>query len=270
MKHASLAAAAAIVVLSSAFALLHAARNRTGNPDAQITVTDRELKYYREPDDSGVALNLTWVDSNAQYAPWIYQDETWVPWLNQQILQGLGFDCSVAPADRGADTFYARQQPRRGYVALEFDGPAWRMWLELRNRQIEKQRPLGNNFAGNILDDELLSSRLVAIDASSDPAALRTRHPDRNKVVILPAVIQIYLTPRIPAAQGRPERPALLTGMIQQIPYSIHVSKPVSERFQSLSQTSRDAKQDQALYRVQLSFGSSLEPWVTSAEISGR
>lgn len=267
MKHASLAAAAAVVILSSAFALMHAAANRSGEPDARITLTDRELHYYRDSDNSGVALSLTWVDSNSQYAPWA-QDENWVPWLNQGILQDLGFDCSVAAADRNADRFYARQQPRRGYAAFEYDGPAWRAWLELRKRQAAKQPPPG--FPVNNIDDERFSSRLVAIDASRDPAVLRARHPDRNRVVILPAVVQIYLASAIRAGLGLPARPARLSGMIQQVPTSIHVPRPLSERFQHLAQTSRDAQQDQPLYRVQLTFGRFLEPWVTGAEFPGR
>jgi hypothetical protein len=263
MKHASLAAAVVIVLSSNAFALLHAARNRSGDPDAQIALTDRELSYYRDADDSGVALNLIWLDANARYGPWVSPDDNSKGWMNRQVLESLGFDCSVDPADRvKADSFYARQSPRRGFIALEYDGPGWREWLELRQRQIEQQPALRDSF------NERQSSRLVAIDAAGDPAALRARHPDRSKVVILPAVIQISVTPRMPAAQGRPEIPAQLTGWIQQVSYSVHVSRPISDKFRALRQTTRGPQQEDPVYRVHLKFGSLLEPWVTDAEFA--
>jgi hypothetical protein len=64
MKRTSLIASAAIVVLANAVALVHAARNRMGTPDAELTLTQRELRYYpsARDDDSGVALNLEWTD----------------------------------------------------------------------------------------------------------------------------------------------------------------------------------------------------------------
>jgi len=261
MKHASLAAAVVIVLLSNAFALLHAARNRSGDPDAQIALTDRELTYYRDADDSGVALNLIWLDANARYAPWISPGDSSKPWMNRQILESLGFDCRVDPADHlKADSFYARQAPRRGFIALEYDGQGWHEWLESRKRQIEQQPVLRDSF------NERQSSRLVAIDAAGDPAVLRARHPDRSNVAILPAVIQISVTPRQPAAQGRLEIPAQLTGWIQQVPYSIHVARQISDRFRALRQTTRGPDQADPIYRVHLKFGTSLEPWVTGTE----
>src|ERR1700676_2794671 len=99
MKHASLAAAAVIVLLSNAFALLHAARNRSDEPAAQIALTDRELTYYRDADDSGVALNLIWLDPNTRYGPWIPPGGDSKPWMNRQVLESLGFDCSVDLSD---------------------------------------------------------------------------------------------------------------------------------------------------------------------------
>jgi hypothetical protein len=261
MKYTSLAAAVIIVLLSNAFALLHAARNRSGAPDAQIALTDRELTYYRDADDSGVALNLIWLDLNSRYGPWISPGDNSKPWMNRQVLESLGFDCSVDLSDPStAASFYARQSPRKGFIALEYDGPGWREWLDSRRRQIEQQPALRDSF------NERQSSRLVAIDAAGDPAVLRARHPDRSKVVILPAVIQISVTPRQPAAQGRPEVPAQLTGWIQQVPYSIHVARPISDKFRALRQTTRGPDQPDPIYRVHLKFGTSLEPWVTGAE----
>ena len=42
MRQASLLAAVAVVLLVNAIALIHAARNRSGQPDAQIILTDKD------------------------------------------------------------------------------------------------------------------------------------------------------------------------------------------------------------------------------------
>jgi hypothetical protein len=266
MKHASLAGAAAIVVVANLFALVHAARNRSGQPDAQVTLTDRELTYYRNADDSGVQLNLMWADSYARfYVPGLnYAEQGSRVWLTRPELESLGFDCRVAASDPKADSFYARQRPRRGFVAMELDGPAFQSWLEVQKRLYEQQPGVRTTF------NDKLASRLVAIDAAGDPAALRARHSDHSGVVILPAVVQIYVVPRMPAGNGRPERPAELTGMIQQVPSGVHVPRPLSDAFRRMPVTTRVANEDKPVYRVHLTYGRLLEPWVTGVEFTER
>src|SRR5437762_3329169 len=55
VKPLSLIAAGAVVLIANTFALLHAARNRSGEPESEIVLTQRELTYYTDPDDSGVS-----------------------------------------------------------------------------------------------------------------------------------------------------------------------------------------------------------------------
>src|SRR5439155_25233349 len=132
-KHASLIAAAALVLLANAFALIHASLNRSGALETDMVLTERELTNYADPDDSGVSLTLRWVDSGApRYSTAVQPDEIESRnWLNRARLAELGFDCHVDPSDRDAYTFYNRQRTRSAYVALEYDGPAWQSWIEL-------------------------------------------------------------------------------------------------------------------------------------------
>jgi hypothetical protein len=51
VKNGSLAAAALVVVVANGFALLHAERNRKGQPDAAITLTQRDLSRVRTEDE---------------------------------------------------------------------------------------------------------------------------------------------------------------------------------------------------------------------------
>ena len=237
MRHASLLAAAAVVLLANATALIHASRNRSGTPDSEVVLTSGELIHHRNPDDTGVALNLNWENPDL----WMYSleppasDEGNV-WLDRARLQTLGFDCSMPPSDPDAITFYNRQIPRNAFVAMELDGPSWRAMSRHG------------------------SSRLVPIDASTDPAVLRANHPDRHAVIIVPAVIRINLAGWTAAFQSRPERPARISGSIEQIPASIHVSKPFSEAFRALTPNSPHT------YRVHVRYGKLHDPWVTAVD----
>jgi len=76
MSRTSLVAAAAIIVVANTLALTHALRNRQGT-EAQVTLTERELRYYSVSagdEDSGVTLNLAWTDPNG--TPWPVSAET--------------------------------------------------------------------------------------------------------------------------------------------------------------------------------------------------
>jgi len=269
-KHASLAAAVAIVLLANAFALVHAARNRSGEVQADITLTDRELYFYRVSDDSGVALTLRWIDPGSQgYSLALTQEDIATnTWLNQAKLRELGFDCSVAPSDTNAYTFYNRQSARTGYVAFEYEGDAWKRWLEVRRKIAEaEQRVPGQR---SMYDYERhSSSRLVAIDAAPEPGSLRARHPDRNRILILPAVIRISVAgPWM--GTDRQRIPPYVHGFIQEVPSIVHVSKPFSDIFRNQTQTSRDDKREDALYTVHLLYGRFLEPWVTAVNFAMR
>jgi hypothetical protein len=259
MRQASLLGAVAIVLLSNTIALIHAVRNRSGQPDAQIILTERELNYYPKADDTGVALNLTWIDPGAIASYATQEDSESRIWLNKTKLEELGFDCSMAPSEPNAYSFYALQAARTGFVAFEYDGPAWQSWVEWRER-MARAEATRTGQKNTVEDVRRSSSRLVAIDAGPGAAALRNRHPDRNRVLILPAVIRINPSPAWPATPEHPGRPASLSGFIQETPSLIHVPKPFNDNIRALRQKNSSG------YRVHFVYGSLLEPWVVGVE----
>jgi hypothetical protein len=162
------------------------------------------------------------------------------------------FDCRVDPSDKDASSLYYRQSARTAFVALEYDGPAWRSWIELNDRILKAEQALaGQQPAVDYQRNE--TSRLVAIDAARDPSALRARHPDRSRVLIVPAVIRIAV-----GAMLRPQTPPILTGYIQEIPSVIHVPRPYSDEFRATPRRNS--------YLVRLRYGQYLEPWVAGVE----
>jgi hypothetical protein len=257
MKKTSLLVSAAIILVSNAFALLHAMRNRAGAPDAEITLTQRELRYsnsYADDDDSGVTLYLQWTDPGN--FPWQLDVEKPTVWLDRSKLQQLGFACAVNPNNPAAGRYYQRQRSRRVFVALEYDGSAWRTWEEAHERAAAEQR--ARSQFKNWTDYSPRPSHLVAIDADLDPVKLRARHPDRAAVSIMPMVVGITLDP---------QRSKQVIGRIQQLPSSIHVPRPFSDEFRKAAKAA--GKKDLS-YRVHLRYGASFEPWITGVEQNPR
>jgi Domain of unknown function (DUF4824) len=257
MKRGSLLAAAAILVAADAFALVHAWRNRSGPADAEITLTERELptSINLNDDDSGVSLELRWLDPAGTFGV-----ELPAAWIDLAALRELGFDTSVAPSGNSAIEFYQRQLARRAFVALEYDGPAWRAHAERIERENARRAGLFPQYApANSLEG---MSHLVAVDASRDPMRLRSRYPDRGSVIIVPAVVGIAVQPALPAG-GNLARPAQLAGSIQEIPSSIHVPRPFSDGFRRLPKDRSKVR-----YRVHLRYGASYEPWIAGVEFN--
>ncbi len=256
MKYALLLAAAAIVLVANAFGLIHAWRNRSGPVESDITLTERELplSYNPSDDDSGVSLSLRWTDP-----AWaLLARERSALWLNQEVLQDLGFDTSMDPSDTKADEFYRRQRSRRAFIALEYDGPAWRKHLEDVEREDRDRAEV--NKSNVPADVHQPDTHLIAIDADSDAAQLRARHPDRNSVIVTPAVVRITVRPLVSANQ-RSSIPTVLSGLIQEVPVSIHVPRPFSDGFRRMQKDGRGLK-----YRVHVRYGASFEPWIVGVE----
>jgi hypothetical protein len=254
MRAPSLVAAAAIVLLANTFALVHVARNGAGSPDAELTLTQRELIFpFRDEsdDNSGVNLTLAWT------GPGWYSIQTadgnWGKWFDRTRICGLGFDCRMPPDAPGAFRFYQRQRPRTAFVALEYDGPSWRMWLDSADRA-EKARGMRvqTDFTGH--------SHLFAIDADLSADRLRNRYPDRSKVIIVSAVVAIdvdnytYSGERI----NRGVKPSIIGG-IRQIPSSVQIPRPFSI---SLPRKARNLN-----YHVRVRYGALHEPIVMAAEV---
>jgi hypothetical protein len=117
------------------------------------------------------------------------------------------------------------------------------------------------------------ASRLVAIDVARDPAELRRKYPERQRVMILPVLVRAKLEPERRASAAAPLRPAYLRGGITRIAIeSINVPEPLSRQFgnqSSYSPYTYDGKQVKIqlpTYAVTLRVGSKYEPWVTEVK----
>lgn len=205
-RYATLIAAAALVLIADAFALIHAARNRSGPADADIVLTEKELAWFPSSDDSGVLLSLQ-----------TYQDFNATPAIGRDGLARLGFDVSMDPAAPKAYEFYNRQGQRLIWAVLE----------------LREATPVDSQ--GKPIE---YASHLTPIDGGPDPASLRGRYPDRARYLILPARVRCEVRPEY---KQPTYRPAQLYGYLWGFPTSVHVPRPLSDVFRAHLNDSRRA-----------------------------
>lgn len=145
--------------------------------------------------------------------------------VNQTTLKHLGFQLEKQ-AGHPAALFYYRKQPHRlAFIALT-------------------RTP----------DPE---PRFRVVDAARNAAALRGRYPDTATTIILPGVVSIEARPAMPAQEGYPATPAIITALVREIPTRIHIPKPFSTAVRGPGKN----------FRLHVRYGRFHEPWVTGVDI---
>ena len=103
-----------LILASNAVALAGVWYNRSGEPQAQLQLSEREIQlpydsWLRGEENSGLRLQLAWRQADADWS-----------WLDEAKLRELGF----APNDLG------RSAERPLWLVLELDGPSYRKQVE--------------------------------------------------------------------------------------------------------------------------------------------
>lgn len=227
---------AALVLLLSLGSLLGAARWNRGDPRF-IVLSERELAL------PGVGSGTRFGELRLAFR-WAARDDALDArvWLPDGRLNALGFRTDVVPTAPGAALVYGRSLPRDAWVAFELDGPSWRV--------IAQRRAVAGSERGDEPSDA--PSRLVPIDASLDPEALRRRYTGQP-VVVLPAVIEMRY-------EYHPLRGASVWGEVARL-VSPDVSVPVHLRGRLTAQHRRPT------YEVVLGVGRLGAVWVQDLRI---
>jgi hypothetical protein len=254
MKLRGLLAGLALIALANAVALAGAAWNRRGEPEATVTLTERELRIpwsaINDEDDTGLNLQLEW---NARWAA----GDRAPKGIPLATLRELGFEPRVG----------RKEPPRTAWVVMEMDGEAWRQWVAKRRRQVEEERrkePESDCPPGSDLEQMLVSgSRLVVVDAGRDRHALRRRHPDRSRYFVVPGTVHVSEV-----------RPGAFQGLVSGLRVeSIHVPlklRPTLDEIVTAErvrrETSNSGESHPPRYSATVSFGRRGEPWLERVE----
>ena len=223
--------AAALVVLSNLAAWRAAALNRSGEPEAVLVLTERELQLpAKQTENTALTLRLVFVR-------WRERGDTVVReagWFDRAKLESIGFDCRRPVTQENAD-YYRTRPPRTTFAALEYGESA------------------------------SLDSRLSVVDVDNDAAALRKRHPDRRRVAIVEATAAM----RYVSNPG--QTPFLMGRVTSALPRELNVPREWRGALEGLQSDAQAGTwpppQLEPRFRATVTWGKRLEPWITNVEL---
>lgn len=266
MAHKGALPAAAVVVVFNLATIALVTVNRSGEPEAVLELTERELSLPpREAENTALALRLEWVDPEAM--------RPGPGWFDRRKLQEIGFDCRLAPSEETRQRYMAAM-PRATYAVLEYEGDAWQRYLAEPSFAPEDRR--APYWVRRAEADPALrpnGSHLVLIDVGNDASALRARYPDRRRQVVMPAVAAVRFV------EERGQAPYLEGRVTAVMPQQLNVERSqrrLLETFQSERRGRTGAGPAEAAtpaepkYRATVKWGRSLEPWLTDVQPGGR
>ena len=106
-------------------------------------------------------------------------------------------------------------------------------------------------------------SRLFAVDAGLDPAALREKYPDRSHYAIVPGLVRLASYRR-----GMDDVPV---GYVENLSVaSVNVPARYRAPFASAYKDTEEARPGAGNFEVTVAFGRRLEPWVVDVQRSGK
>ncbi|MEJ2141337.1 MAG: DUF4824 family protein [Gammaproteobacteria bacterium] len=282
-------AAALLLLVSNVFVLAGVAYNRSGDPIAKITLTERELSspysYSYRREDSGVAFYLQWrVHSDqTRYSSYGYYSGAYTPvsWLDKAKLDQLGFDTSFDPKQKGAYRVYNNLPEREVFLVLEYDGESYQRALKLAEenlfekesllesmpKDISKQEKtrIENNAksARNFLEQEQNSrTRLFVIDADVNDELLRKKYADQDRYLVVKGKVGVSIQSI--------DKKSVLRGRITEILNNrIHIPLPFRDQLVEFSKTKKYRKYQGKKPRFQGTFawGKRYEPWIVGVSM---
>jgi len=289
MRKYGLFIAIALLVLTNIVVLAGVIRNRSVEPDAVVTLTERELPlqvYQTENqlENTGTSLWLSW-NRDPYYGKFYLgqSGETQYGWLDKKKLAELGFDCSVPLTDSRATIHYEKMLPRKAYVVLEYEGKMWdaridreRLSLAAVAERLKKGTATDKDLKeANEEYERVLKtrSRLFAVDAGTNPVDLRLQYPDRKHYLIVAVKVGLRLTK--PSGNNSEKRE--LVGYIEEVLIdTLHVPRPISSVLDAIvtkaghratpSYLYNDIHKQEPSYTVMLYYGKRYEPWVAGVQ----
>lgn len=268
MINRSVLAAGVVLALANGAILVNVARNRGGNPDAVVRLSEREARAFMPPEDQMelmLVLRLQW-----QMALGPNGEETW---FDRARLEALGYEDLPADTDTASGPRWLGGE-RAGYAVLELAGPAWERWEAVRQAERDSARARRDSAQVAATSEPAAhehgpdaptpagprASRLMAVDIGRDPLALRAQYPERGRYLILPATFGPDFTPATRDSAGRVTAPSKVAGRIHDLlPGTLVVPQPLRDSLMALGAGRPDSV---AHYEFTVKVGKRWEAWV--------
>lgn len=263
-----------LLVATNSIVLSGVASNRSGEPESQIILTERELRlpYQNRKEDSGLALQLTWRVLNMDEK---YDSSSWTTpaWFNSEKLEELGFKIDDFLNSSGDKKRDKEPIPKEVYIVLEKEGAPYREVIKRAEAALKREESLlqlnpedkelrekFENAEKRLERERTSESRLFAIDAGLDPWALREKYGDRTCFVIAKGSVK-------PNYWDKKDR--YIFGYISKLSVTdVHVPLEQRRTFDAILSENKTKTHDftSPRFEVKLAYGSRFEPWIASAE----
>lgn len=278
----ALIAGTCLLAATNAIVLGGAAYNRSGEPEAVLKLSQRELIIPTggfDSENSGISLRIQWrlprPIREKKLAAFNYGFAAiggGAIWLDKAKLAELGFEVSKPASTPEGERRYNKTLPKDVFFVLEMNGPAYAAALKDAEDLFKEAQARSSENPGTgkptisldaaakaLANEQAVNSRLFVVDASLDPSALRAKYRDRTQYAIVEGQVRIL-------GSGFGD-----TGPVGQVSdLSIaSVNVPASYRavFDSMPRRhSMIRRQGEAHFEAVLAFGKRLEPWLLSAQ----
>lgn len=263
-----------LVLAVNAIVLAGVAWNRSGEPEARLLLSERELRSDRydwldRSENSGRSLQLRWRIKGQTHELFGLWGGGWRgPWLERQQLSDIGFtdaELAIDPERR-----FRVVPARQAWVAFELDGPAYAAARELAKRELELAQAASRAAPGdkqkseqlqeaqrNLTREQMRASRLFAIDVDRDHDALRSRYADRSRYLIARASIEVGFS-------GGGQAPERVYGYIDRLHLAdVHVPHEWHREVDAAARMREGAASGRG-FEASVVFGRKVEPWIES------
>jgi hypothetical protein len=274
----TLALGAALILATNAVALFGVAYNRSGTPESELRLSQRELRpafeWRSSKENSGMSLSLLWRVGNPDAQKLgVFNDFGWgssPTWLDRAKLSQLGFDLSQPVSTPAGRRYYAKLRSKEVYLVLELAGPAYQETVDAVRKLAEQRkaealaRPEDAKLKtqADLMDKQLSyqehdASRLFVVDAGLDAAALRAKYPDRAKYAIVHGRVRPTL-----GRDGAPDR-GTVTAVVND---SVNVPLDLRKAFAGVAPRSYGFGQRYVGpgFEATVAFGKRFEPWLVA------
>ena len=260
----TLVAGLALIVGVNAVVLAGVAFNRSGEPESNMRLSERELQVpfvWRDGiDNSGMSLHLNWrmlspeLPNDKQNASHYFAYRGGAEWLNAAKMAALGFEPPHANDPLNDRRRRERELSRDVLLVLEFDGAAYQATLA---RAMKLDASVAEN-AKVLKREQEASSRLFVVDAGLDKVALRAKYPDRERFAIMRGQVRPMW-----AADQKSNAPA---GYVSQVSVdALNVPLALRSVFDGARLMGFDEAKNVVRYDVDVAFGRQLLPWIRGA-----
>jgi uncharacterized protein DUF4824 len=285
-RNRTLVAGLALIAVTNAVALGGVAWNRSGTPESELKLTQRELQDFYgfrvDREAGGTEMIMRWRTFSAEDDGVFYESYYggMPDWIDEAKLAALGFDVSKPRDPERASRRSERILPKEALIVLELDGPAARTALERTRERAARaakeaaatdkpeQKSRAKMAAEALKREETSNSRLFAVDLGLDAAALRAKYPDRSRYAIVRGKVRAYAPAPYGQAKERRWRGYIESLDNPRVNVPLEFRKQAGAALRTLPRPQAGPTDAGPRYEITVAFGKRFEPWVTAVSVT--